>query len=145
MFVPILHLIVFFWKFGSKNWSSPNGLKFGTEVHCYILFSNVMFIFSKFLPFIFCFGEICYQNLKFSKLTKIWYRGALVYAYYDFNVYFSKIFAVHVFFGQIWSNNLNFFKFGRGVHCYMLITILKCFFFENFVIHIILDKFGLKI
>ena len=43
------------------------------------------------------FGQIWSQKLKFSKLTEIWYRGTLLYTYYDFNVYFSNIFVTRVF------------------------------------------------
>ena len=35
--------------FGQIWASSPNWLKIGTDGHCYILFLNLMFIFSKFL------------------------------------------------------------------------------------------------
>ena len=48
-------------------------------------------------------------NMKFSKLTEIWHRGTLLYVYYNFNVYFFKVFVTHVF----WANlvlNLDFFK-----------------------------------
>ena len=38
-----------------------------------------------------------YINLKFSKLTEIWYRGTLLYVCYDFNVYFFKILSIHIF------------------------------------------------
>ena len=30
------------------------------------------------------------QNLKLFKLTEIWYRGTLLYAYFDFKVYKSE-------------------------------------------------------
>ena len=36
-----------------------------------MLIAALMFIFSKFFSFVF-FGQICSQNLKFFKLTKIW-------------------------------------------------------------------------
>ena len=98
-FILTLHPKVFLGKFGPKNWSSPNRLKFGVWVHCYILISNLMFIFSKFLSFIF-FGQIWSQNLKVLKLNGIWYSGTLLYVYYNFNVHLSKIFVNHVF----WAN-----------------------------------------
>ena len=41
-----------------------------------------------------------YINLKFSKLTEIWYRGTLLYVCYDFNVYCFKILFIHIF----WTN-----------------------------------------
>ena len=98
----------FLGKFALKIWSSSNWLKIGTEVDSYMLISILIFIFSKFLSFLF-FGQIWSQNLKFSKLIEIWYRCTLLSAYYDFNVYFFKIFVIHIF-GQIWSQNLKFSK-----------------------------------
>ena len=61
-----------------------------------MLSTILLFIFSKILPFIF-FEQIWSQKMKILKLTEIWYRGTLLYAYYNFNVYFSKIFITHVF------------------------------------------------
>ena len=116
-------------KFNPKNWSSSDWLKFGTEVDCYILISILMLV-----------------NLKFSKLTKIWYRGILLYTYYDFNVYFFKILFIHIF-GQIWSKNLKFFKLteicyrGRLTYAYFDFNV---YFYKIFVIHIPLGKFGTK-
>ena len=40
------------------------------------------------------------QNLKFLRLSKIWYRGTLLYAYFDFNVCFFTMFVIHPF----WAN-----------------------------------------
>ena len=54
--------------------------KFGTGVDCYMLIMILIFIFSKFFSVIF-FGQILSQNLKFSKLTEIWYRGTLLCTY----------------------------------------------------------------
>ena len=88
-------------KFGHKNWSSPNWLKLGTDIHCFILVLNSMLIF----PIFFCsyfFGQIWSQNLKFSKLTEIWYQGTLLYVYHNFNIYFCKIFVIHNFLGIFW-------------------------------------------
>ena len=59
----------------------------------------LIFIFSKFLSFMY-FLQMRSQTMKFSKLTEIWYRGILLYVYYDFNVYFFKIFAIHIY----WAN-----------------------------------------
>ena len=38
----------YFLKFRLKIWSFPNWLQFCAGVHCYLLITNVMFIFSKF-------------------------------------------------------------------------------------------------
>ena len=95
----MLHPKVFLGKFGSKNWSFPNWLKFGTRVYCYIFISNLVFFNSSNFSHIFL-GQIWSQNLKFSKLTEIWYRDTLLCAYYDFNVYCFKIIFIHIF----WAN-----------------------------------------
>ena len=47
------------------------------------------------------FGEIWSRKLKFSKLTEIWDRGILLYAYYDFNVYFFEMFVIHIFWATL--------------------------------------------
>ena len=99
----------------------------------------LIFIFSKFLSFIF-FGWILFQNLKFSKLSEILYRDTLLHAYYDFHVYFSKNFVTRVFldkFGpKIWSF-VNWLKFCTDGHCYMLVTVFMC----NFSKHLSFIKF----
>ena len=43
------------------------------------------------------FGQIWSDNLKFYKMTEISYKGKLLYAYYDFDVYSFKIFVSHIF------------------------------------------------
>ena len=66
----------------------------------------------------------------------------MLYTYHDFNVYLSKIFVSHIFLSKlglkIWSSP-KWLEFRRGVHYYMLITVLM-FIFTNVVIHTILDK-----
>ena len=67
----------------------------------------------------------------FSKLTEISYRGILLYAYYDFNIYFFKILFLHI----LWANlvpksevlRINW-SLVQGLHCYILITILMSIF-----------------
>ena len=124
----------FLGKFSLKSRSSPNLLKFGAGLHFYILISNLIFSFSKFLSLIF-FGLIWSQNLKFSRLTEIWDKHIFLYACYNVNFYFSKIFAMDIFLGQfdptIWIS-LKWLKFCRGVNCCMLITILM-FIFSKFL------------
>ena len=51
-----------------------------------MLITVLMFIFSTFFSFIF-FGQIWSENLKVFKLTKIWYRGRLLHAYFDFRIH----------------------------------------------------------
>ena len=70
-----------------------------TGVHCYMLIATLMFIFSKIFSSIF-FGLIWSQNLKFFKLTEIWYRDSLPYTYFDFNVFFQNF--CHSYF--LWEN-----------------------------------------
>ena len=55
------------------------------------------------------FGQIWSQHLKLSKIIEVSYRGILLYAYYDFNVYFFKNFSVMPF-RLICSDNLKFYK-----------------------------------
>ena len=110
-----------FGQVSSKNLSSPNWLKFGAGVHCYILILNLMFIFSKFF-----------------KLIEIWYKGKLLYVYYDYKVYFFKILFIKLFFGKfglkIWISS-NWLKFRTGVNA-LLHTYydFNVHFFKIFVI-----------
>ena len=121
-------------------------MKFGTGVHCYWLVTILTFIFRNSVHWYF-FEQIWYQNLKFSKLTKIWYWGTLLHAYYDFNVYFFKVLFIHIF-CQICSQNLKFSKLteiwfrGTLPHAYYGSNV---YFFKSFVIHNILGIFGPKI
>ena len=90
---------IFFGQIWSQNLEFFKLTKIWYKVDCYMLISILMFIFSKLLSFIF-FGQIWSQNLKFSKLTEIWYSRTLLYAYYDFNVYFYKGFVIHIILGK---------------------------------------------
>ena len=105
-----------------------------------------MFIFSKFLSFIFSLGkfgptksEVCqikwnliqgyivyaYLHLyayKFFKLTKIWYIGR-------FYCLFFQIFCHSYSFRQIWSQNLKFFKLTE-------MSYFDVYFFKILIIHI---------
>ena len=71
-------------------------------------------------------GQIWSQNLKFFKLTEIWYSGTLLHVFYDFSVYFFKKFFIHIILGKVGSKVCfsNWMKFGTRTHCYMLITVL---------------------
>ena len=108
-------------KFGLIIWISSNWLKFRRVVHCYMLITVLMFVFSKFFSFIF-FGQIWSQNLKFFKLTEIWYRGRLLYVYFDFDVYFFKMFVIHVFLGKfgpkVWSSPTEIWYRHTLLHAY---------------------------
>ena len=61
-----------------------------TGIHWSMLIMILMLILSIFLSVKF-FGQICAQNLKFSKLIEILYWSTLLLAYCDFNGYFFKI------------------------------------------------------
>ena len=114
----------FLCKFGPKNWSSPNWLTSGTDIHCFTLVSNLMLIFLIFF-FTHFLGQIWSQNLKFSRLTEIWYQGILLYVYHDFNIYFCKIFVIHSFLGKFGSNLVpnslivNIFSVSQHSNCYV--------------------------
>ena len=66
-----------------------------------MLITSLMFIFSNFFSFIF-FGQMWSQNLKFSKLTEIRFRGTLLYAYYDLMFIFPKFLSL-LFLGKYGS------------------------------------------
>ena len=82
-------------------------------------------------------GKFGQKNLKFCKLTEIWYRGTLLYAYHDFNVHFFKILSIHI----IWANLVQKFEVlqvgrisyrGTLVYPYYGFNV---YFFKIFVIH----------
>ena len=118
-------------KFGLKNWSSPNWLKFGTGAH--ILLMILKFIFRKLFSLM-IFGQIWSHNLDVFKLTKISQRVTLLYAYYRFNVYFFKILFIHIFWANLvpYSEVLQiYWNFLKG---YITISLLQfwCLFFQKF-------------
>ena len=137
------------------------------------------FNFPKFLSLMF-FGQIWSYNLDFFKFSEILKSGTLLYAHYNVDIYFVKIFVTNIFwinlvqifevypkglklrtglhcyklitilmfifskfyhsynYGQIWSQNLTFFKltkFDTRAHCYMMITVLMCNF-SNYLLFI---------
>ena len=75
---------------------------------------------------------------KFFKLIEIWYKGKLLYVYYDYKVYFFKILFIKLFFGKfglkIWISS-NWLKFRTGVNA-LLHTYydFNVHFFKIFVI-----------
>ena len=98
----------------------------------------------KFSGFESVFGQIWSQKLKFSKFTKIWYKGTLLYPWFEFNVCFTNFFFIDIFLGKfgpkIWSSP-DQLKFWTGVHCSKLITILM-FILPKFLSLMFLGKFG---
>ena len=119
---------IFSWKLCGHTGSSSNWLECSTEVDCYLLILILIFI-----------------NLKFSKLAEIWYRGTLLYPYYNFNIYFFKKFFIHIFlskFGPKMLSFSNWLKFVTEVDYYMVISSLL-FIFSKFLSFILsLVKFG---
>ena len=96
-----LFSFTFLGQFWSRKWTSSNWLKFGTEVDHHVLISILMGFFFKFSFHSSFFWQIWSQNLKFFRLTEKWHRDRLPYTYFDFNVYFFKIFG-HPYF--LWEN-----------------------------------------
>ena len=104
------------------------------------------------------------QNLELFKLTEIWYRGRLLYVYFDFNLYFFQFFLSFIFslvkFGRTKSEVLQIkWNLAQGYIVYAHYDFNVCFFkilyihilLEQIwsknviVIHICLGKFGPKI
>ena len=96
-----------------------------------------MFLFSKLFSFIFL-GQIWRKNLKFFKLSEIWYRGRCPCFYFHFNVYIFKILFIHIL-GQILFQNLKFFRLteilyrDRLPYTYLDFNV---YFFKKFFTHI---------
>ena len=73
--------------------------------------------------------------------------GTLLYPYFEFNVYFFKIFVIHIF----WENLVPKFKFSKLIEIWYKDTLLNAYYNFNvyfskiFIIHIMLDKFDPKI
>ena len=106
--------------------------------------STLTFIFSKYFSFIFL-GQIWSQNLRFFRLTEIWYRGRLPYTYFKCNGFFSKIFLLHIFFGEICSHKIaksNEIWFSGTL--YMLISTLTFTFSKFFSFIFFLVSLGPK-
>ena len=86
------------------------------------------------------FWPIWSQKLKFSKFTKIWYRGTLLYCNFESNVYFFEILIIHIFWGKFGpSQNLKLSKLTkilyRGTFLYAYCDF-NVYFLKIFVIHI---------
>ena len=82
------------WNHPQTTWNQSYYSNFLLKIK-YSLVALVMILHPKVL-----FGQIWSPRMKFFKLTKIWYRGTLLYPSFEFNVYFSKIFVIH----EIWSS-----------------------------------------
>ena len=115
-----------------------NQLKPATLQHFLLKISYAQVEFILILRHKVFFRQIWSQKLRFSKLTQNWYRDTLLYPYFEFNVYFSKIFDTH-FFGQIWSQNLKLIKFSKNwyrsrlLHAYYSFNVYS---FKIFVFHL---------
>ena len=70
-------------------------------------------------------------------MAEIWYRGKLLDAYKDFNVYFFKLFVIHIF-QQIWSQNL---KLSKLTEMWYRCTWLYSYYdFDNYFFKIFVQK-----
>ena len=87
-----------------------------------------MFIFSKFLSFIFSLGKFGPTKSEVCQIKWNLVQGYIVYAYFDLNVYFFKILFFSYFFWQIWSQNVKFFKLTKIWY----IGRFYCLFFQIF-------------
>ena len=87
-----------------------------------------MFIFSKFLSFIFSLGKFGPTKSEVCQIKWNLVQGYIVYAYFDLNVYFFKILFFSYFFWQIWSQNVKFFKLTEIWY----IGRFYCLFFQIF-------------
>ena len=106
-----------------------------------MLISILLFIFQIFCH-LYSFSQIWSQNLKFFKLTEIWYRGRLPYAYFDFNVYFFKILFIHSFREKLVPKSEVLQIDWNLVDYHILISIVM-FIFSKFLWFIFsLGKFG---
>ena len=88
-----------------------------------------MFIFSKFLSFIFSLGKFGPTKSEVCQIKWNLLQGYIVYGYFDFNVYFFKILFIHIFFWQVWSQNVKFFKLTEMLY-------FDVYFFKILIIHI---------
>ena len=79
----------FLGKFVPIIWSSSNPPKFHRGVHWYTLITILMFVFPEFLSLM-CFEQIWSHNLKYFKLTEIWNKGRLRYAYFNWCLFFQN-------------------------------------------------------
>ena len=115
MLVLILNPKVFLGKFGPKNWNSPNWLKFDKGVHCFILISNLKFIFKNFCHTFFWANLV--QKSDFPQINCYMFITTLMFS-------FTKNFVSHIFSDKfnlkIWSSP-NWLKFGAGLYYYMFI------------------------
>ena len=92
---------------GLRIWSSPNCVKFGTEVHYYIIITVFMVIFSKFMSFIF-FRVNLVQKSEVIQINRNWVQGRIAICLLRFYCLFLQKFCHSYNFGQIWSQNLVF-------------------------------------
>ena len=92
--------VFFLGKFDLKNWGFPNWLKFGTGVHYYMLITILTFVFSKFFSFMYSWANLVSKS-EILQIDWNFVQGYSLYAYYDFNVYFFKTFAIHIILGNL--------------------------------------------
>ena len=109
----LIYTNVFLGKFGPKIWSSPNWRKFGTGVLCYILISNLIFIFKN--------SEVLQINWN---LVQGYVAMAMCLTFI-----FSKVFSFIFFLSKF---RLKIRSSCTGIYCFMFIRILT-FIFSKFL------------
>ena len=82
---------------------------------------NVYFFQNSFHSYF--FWQIWSQNVKFFKLTEIWYIGRF------YCLFFSIFFVIHIRSGKFWFQNLKFFKLTE-------MSYFDVYFFKILIIHI---------
>ena len=73
---------------------------FAMWLFIYLFIYSFIYSFIYLLNFyqLFFFSQIYSQNLKLSKLTEIWCRATLLYAFHEFNVHFFKNVIINIVF-----------------------------------------------
>ena len=111
----LIYTNVFLGKFGPKIWSSPNWRKFGTGVLCYILISNLIFIF---------------KNSEVLQINWNLVQGYVAMCLLRFkHLFFQKSFHLYFFLSKF---GLKIRSSCTGMYCYMFIRILM-FIFSKFL------------
>ena len=76
-------------------------MKFGTEIDYLILISILMFIFSKFLSFIFSLEKFGPIKTDVCQIKSNFVEGYIVYAYFEFHVYYLKKKFIDIFLANL--------------------------------------------
>ena len=128
----------FLGKFCLKNGSSPNRLKFGAGVHCYMLITILLFIFSKCSSFILFWANFV-PKCEILQINWNLVQGYIAIGLLRFLCFFFQNFCHSYFLGQIWSQNLKFSVlteiWGKRTFLYACYNF-NVYFSQIFVTHI---------